>query len=99
MYERENDRVLGLEVRFVGRQVLADSSFGVGDPYVTVDARLEKHVRRAIVFVTAKDLTGVHQLQFGPVLRTSSGAAGQWADNAWAPLDGRVINAGVRVKY
>jgi hypothetical protein len=33
------------------------------------------------------------------VLRPSSGAAGQWADNAWAPLEGRVINVGLRVAY
>jgi outer membrane receptor for ferrienterochelin and colicins len=98
-YEREQDRTLGVAVHFVGRQVLADSSFGVSSPYVTIDARFEKHVRRAVVFVYAKDLTGVYQLQFGPVLRTASGAAGQWADNAWAPLDGRVINAGIRVTY
>ena len=98
-YERANDKLVGLEAHFVGRQVLADSSFGVGQAYVTLDARIEKHVRRAIVFATATDLTGVHQLQFGPVLRTSSGAAGQWADNVWAPLDGRVINLGVRVAY
>ena len=98
-YEHENDRLFGVAVHFVGRQVLADSSFGVGGSYVTLDARFEKHVRRAIVFATAKDLTGVHQLQFGPVLRSASGAAGQWADNVWAPLDGRVVNVGVRVKY
>jgi outer membrane receptor for ferrienterochelin and colicins len=98
-YEREHDRLLGIAVHFTGRQVLADSSFGVSQPYVTIDARLEKHVRRAILFATAKDLTGVYQLQYGPVLRKASGAAGQWADNAWGPLDGRVINAGIRVTY
>jgi hypothetical protein len=98
-YEREQDRILGVDVHFVGRQVLADSTFGVSQPYVTVDARFEKHVRRAIVFANVKDLTGVYQLQLGPVLRRSSGAAGQWADNAWAPLAGRVINAGIRVRY
>jgi iron complex outermembrane receptor protein len=98
-YEREHDRIIGFEVHFTGSQVLADSSLGVGGPYVTIDARFEKHIRRVIVFANAKNLTGVHQLQYGPVLRPSSGAAGQWADNAWAPLDGRVINAGLRVTY
>jgi outer membrane receptor for ferrienterochelin and colicins len=98
-YEREQDKVLGVSAHFVGRQVLADSSFGVSSPYVTLDARLEKHVRRVVLFVYAKDLTGVHQLQLGPVLRTASGAAGQWDDNVWAPLDGRVFNAGLRFSY
>jgi TonB-dependent receptor-like protein len=98
-YVREHDKTLGVGVHFVGSQTLADSTFGTGSPYVTIDARFEKQIRRAIVFVYAKDLTGVHQLQLGPVLRPSSGAAGQWADNPWAPLDGRAINAGIRVSY
>jgi outer membrane receptor protein involved in Fe transport len=100
-YARENDRTIGVAVHFTGRQVLADSSFGggVGQSYVTIDARFEQHVRRAIVFANLEDLTGVHQLQFGPVLRSASGAAGQWADNVWAPLEGRVLNVGVRVPY
>ena len=98
-YEREHDKVLGVAVHFVGSQALADSTFGKGTPYVTLDARLEKHIRRAVVFVYGKDLTGVHQLQYGPVLRPSSGAAGQWADNPWAPLGGLVINAGIRLTY
>ena len=98
-YEREHDKVLGVAVHFVGSQTLADSASGKGTPYVTLDARFEKHIRRAVVFVYGKDLTGVHQLQFSPVLRPSSGFAGQWADNAWAPLEGRVINAGLRVTY
>jgi iron complex outermembrane receptor protein len=98
-YDREHDKVLGVAVHFVGSQAPADSTFGKGTPYVTLDARMEKHIRRVVVFVYGKDLTGVHQLQFGPVLRPSSGPAGQWADNAWAPLEGRVINAGLRVTY
>ncbi len=98
-YERPQDKTLGIAVHFVGSQVLADSSLGTGSPYVTIDARFEKQIRRATLFVYAKDLTGVHQLQFAPVLRSSSGAAGQWADNVWAPLDGRTINAGLRVSY
>ena len=93
-------RSLGVAAHFVGSQTLADSTFGTGKPYVTIDARLEKQIRwGATLFVYGKDLTGVHQLQLGPVLRPSTGAAGQWADNPWAPLEGRVINAGVRVRY
>ncbi len=99
-YEREHDKTIGVAVHFTGSQVLADSTFGVGGPYVTIDARVEKQIRwGATVFAYGKDLTGVHQLQLGPVLRASSGAAGQWADNAWAPLEGRVINVGLRVAY
>lgn len=98
-YEKENDRLLGVDVRFTGDQVLADSSLGKSQPWVTVDARLEKHIKRAILFVRGKNLMNVHQLQFAPVLRAASGAAGQWADNVWAPLDGISVNAGLRIRY
>lgn len=98
-YEKENDRLIGVDVRFTGNQVLADSSLGTSQPYVTIDARIEKHIRRAILFVRGKNLTNVHQRQFAPVLRASSGAAGQWADNVWAPLEGLVVNAGLRLRY
>ena len=98
-HERENDRLVGLEAHFVGRQALADTAVKYSDPYVTIDAKFEKHVRRAVVFVRGKNLIGVHQSQFIPLLRTASGPAGQWTNDVWAPLDGRVINAGLRLRY
>jgi iron complex outermembrane receptor protein len=98
-HERENDRLIGFEAHFVGRQALADTAVKYSDPYVTIAARLEKHVRRATVFVRGKNLIGVHQSQFTPLLRSASGPAGQWTNDVWAPLDGRVINAGLRLRY
>jgi hypothetical protein len=98
-HERENDRLVGLEVHFTGRQTLSDTLVTVSQAYVTIDARLEKHVRRAILFVRGKDLNGVHQAQFTPLLRRASGPAGQWTNDVWAPLDGRVISVGLRLKY
>jgi outer membrane receptor for ferrienterochelin and colicins len=98
-YERANDKILGLAVHFTGRQTLTDTVLATSQPYVTVDARLEKHVRRTIVFVYAKNLTDVRQAQFAPVLRSTSGHAGEWTNDVWAPLEGRVLNAGVRVTY
>ncbi|MEP6495926.1 MAG: TonB-dependent receptor [bacterium] len=98
-YERENDRLVGVELRFASRQALSDTAFGVSRPYVTIDARLEKHIGPAILFVRGKNLSSVRQKQFGPVLRTASGPAGQWTSDVWAPLDGRAINAGLRLKY
>jgi len=68
-------------------------------PYVTLDARFEKHIGRAILFVRGRNLNGVRQTQFSPVLRTASSAAGQWTNDVWAPLDGRAFNAGLRLRY
>jgi iron complex outermembrane receptor protein len=98
-YERANDRIIGLEAHFIGPQALTDTLVRVSRPYVTIDARLEKHVGPAILFVRGKNLTGVRQAQFDPVLRRASSPTGQWTYDAWAPLDGLVMNAGVRVRY
>ncbi|HEY4304920.1 MAG TPA: TonB-dependent receptor [Gemmatimonadaceae bacterium] len=97
--ERANDGLVGVELRYTGRQEVADSSLAPTRSYVTLDARVEKHVRRAILFARGSNLANVHQSQYAPVVRRSSGAARQFADNVWAPLDGLVVNAGVRFTY
>jgi outer membrane receptor protein involved in Fe transport len=98
-HERENDRIMAVALHFVGRQTLSDTLSTATHPYVTVDARFEKHVGRAVLFVGGTNLTGVHQTQFLPVLLRASGPAGQWTGDVWTPLGGPVINAGLRLKY
>jgi iron complex outermembrane receptor protein len=98
-HERENDRVIGVAAHFVGREELRDTLYSGSRPYVTVDARLEKHIGPTILFAFAKNITGVKQSQFSPVLLSASGPAGQWTRDAWGPLDGFVFNTGLRVKY
>jgi iron complex outermembrane receptor protein len=98
-HERENDRVVGVEVRFVGVQALSDTLYSASRAYVTLDARVEKNIRRAVLFVHGQNLTGVRQSQFFPVLLSASGAAGQWTRDVWAPLDGVSLNAGLRIRY
>jgi len=98
-YERPNDRILGLEVAFVGTQTLSDTLATTTSPYVTLDARFEKHIRSAILFVHGQNLTGTHQRQFLPVLLSASSPGGQWSGDAWAPLGGPAVNLGLRLKY
>jgi len=97
--ERENDRVMALALHLVGRQTLSDTLSTTTQPYVTLDARFEKHLGRGVLFVTGTNLTGVHQTQFLPVLLRASGPAGQWTGDVWTPLGGRAMNAGMRLKY
>jgi iron complex outermembrane receptor protein len=98
-YDRENDRLLGVELAFTGPQTLSDSLATTTQSYMTIDARFEKHIGPAILFVRGQNLLGVHQRQFAPVLLAASGAAGEWSGDAWAPLEGRVLNAGLRLRY
>jgi hypothetical protein len=98
-HERENDRVIGLEARFIGHQALSDTLYTASRAYVAIDARFEKHVGPAILFARANNLTGIRQSHFFPLVRAASGPAGQWTRDVWAPLDGPVMNAGLRLMY
>jgi outer membrane receptor for ferrienterochelin and colicins len=97
--ERSGDQLIGLELRVVGKQTVADSSLAPSRAYATFDARAEKHVRGAILFARGSNLLNVRQSQFTPVVRRAAGYARQFGDNVWAPLDGFVLNAGVRFSY
>lgn len=97
--ESQNNHLVGLEVKFVGTQTLSDTLYSSSKPYVTLNARLEKHIRSAVLFIHGQNLTGVHQSQFFPVLLSASGAAGQWTREVWAPLDRANLNAGLQFRY
>jgi hypothetical protein len=97
--ERPNSRLIGVEVKFIGVQTLSDTLYSASKVYITVDARLEKHVRQAVLFIHGGNLTGVRQSQFFPVLLSASGPAGQWTRDVWAPLDGPYLNAGLQFRY
>ena len=86
-------------VRFTGPQTLSDTLASVSRAYVTIDARLERPLGPAILFVRGKNLTDVRQAHYAPVLLRASGPAGQWTGDVWAPLDGRALNAGLRMMY
>ena len=51
------------------------------------------------LFINGENLTGVRQTRRDPILRPDRAIDGRWTVDAWAPLDGRVINGGVRVQF
>jgi hypothetical protein len=51
------------------------------------------------VFVNGENLTGVRQTRWDPLLRTSRAADGRWTVDGWAPLDGRNVNGGLRLRF
>ena len=59
----------------------------------------ERRVGRFRLFVNAENITDVRQTRYDRLLRPGAGADGRWTVDAWAPLDGRVINGGVRVGF
>ena len=99
MLENEDGRV-GLEVYYTGRQRLEDNTYReTGDSYVIVGLLVERRVGPLRLFVNGENLTDVRQTRWDPILRPGRAPDGRWTVDAWAPLDGRIINGGVRIQF
>ncbi|MFN2564635.1 MAG: TonB-dependent receptor domain-containing protein [Gemmatimonadaceae bacterium] len=98
VWEQEGKGRVGLEIYYTGRQPLEDNPYRVASrPYVVFGAIAERRVGRARVFVNLENLGDVRMTKYQPLVRPTRGEGGRWTTDAWAPLDGRVINAGLRV--
>ena len=51
------------------------------------------------LFLNAENLLDVRQTKDDPLIAAGAARDGRWTVDAWAPLDGRVINGGVRVAF
>ena len=59
----------------------------------------ERKVGPIKVFVNAENITSVRQTTYDSLVRPSQAVDGRWTVDAWAPLDGRSINAGIRLTF
>jgi outer membrane receptor for ferrienterochelin and colicins len=85
---------------YTGRQRLEANPFRSHSvPYAAVGLLAERAFGKLRVFVNGEDLNNVRQSHYDPLLRPSRGVDGRWTVDAWAPLDGRNINGGVRVSF
>jgi outer membrane receptor for ferrienterochelin and colicins len=100
MWEREGVGRFGVECYYTGRQRLEENPFReVSAAYAVVGLLAERQFHHLRLFVNGENLTGVRQTRFDPLLRPMRGADGRWTVDAWAPLDGTNINAGLRVRF
>ena len=100
MWEGEGVGRLGIECYFTGRQALEENPYRTAsEPYVIVGFLGERQFGRLRLFVNAENLTGVRQTRWDPLLRPSRAVDGRWTVDAWAPLEGRNINGGIRVRF
>ena len=98
--ESESKGRIGVELSYTGRQSLEDNPYRrVSLPYVELGVLGEVRVGETHVFLNAENLTGVRQTRFDPLLLPSQAPDGRWTTDVWAPLEGRVINAGVRLEF
>jgi outer membrane receptor for ferrienterochelin and colicins len=100
MWEREDAGRVGIEWYYTGRQALEEDPYRtVSEPYMIVGLLAERQFGRIRLFVNGENLSGVRQTRWYPLLRPSRAADGRWAVDAWAPLEGRNVNGGVRVRF
>ncbi|MDA1094527.1 MAG: TonB-dependent receptor [Acidobacteria bacterium] len=99
MMENEDGR-LGFELYYTGRQRVDANPYRTsGAPYTLMGLLAERRVGRLRLFVNLENLTDVRQQDWDPVIRPDRAVDGRWTVDGWAPLDGRIVNGGVRVPF
>jgi iron complex outermembrane receptor protein len=98
MWEKEDFARFGIECYFTGSQRLENNPYrDVSGSYFLIGAMGEKKVAEHVrLFVNLENLLNVKQSHWDPLLLPSRSPDGRWTVDAWAPLDGRVLNGGVR---
>jgi iron complex outermembrane receptor protein len=51
------------------------------------------------LFYNSENLLDVRQTKYNPLVLPRRTPDGRWTVDAWAPLDGRVVNGGIRVFF
>jgi outer membrane receptor for ferrienterochelin and colicins len=100
MWEVEDVGRVGVEWYYTGRQALEENPYRTAsEPYMIVGVLAEHQFGRIRLFVNGENLTGVRQTRWNPLLRPTRAVDGRWTVDAWAPLEGRNINGGLRVRF
>ncbi len=91
---------ISVEAMFVGKQRLVANPYRTtSEAYTLVGVLAEAKFGRWRAFVNADNLRNVRQTRWNPIARPARDVDGRWTVDAWAPLAGRVVNAGVRILY
>jgi iron complex outermembrane receptor protein len=94
VYELEKNLRVALEAYYTGKQQLHDST--IGHPYWLIGALVEKSWKHISIFVNTENLADVRQTRWGPIY------TGKIDDpnfrDIYAPLDGFILNTGIKLK-
>jgi iron complex outermembrane receptor protein len=92
--------LIGVEYLFTGEQRLDRNPYRTAsESYSLVSLLGEARFGQWRLFVNADNLTDVRQTDWDPIERPTRDVDGRWTVDAWAPLAGRVINAGLRISF
>lgn len=100
MWEREDVGRVGVELYFTGSQRLEENPYRTSSrPYVIFGVLAERSIGKYRLFINGENLTGVRQTRWDPLARPSRAPDGRWTVDVWAPLEGRNVNGGLRVRF
>jgi len=100
MWEVEGRGRAGLEVYYTGAQALEENPFRERSrAYVILGLLAERRIGSSVrAFINLENLLDVRQTRYDPLVLPARSREGRWTTDVWAPLEGRVINAGVRLE-
>ena len=91
---------VGFEVFYTGRQALEDNPFrDVGRAHVLYGGLIDWGIGGSRVYVNVENLGDERLTREHPLVRPARGIDGRWTVDAWSPLEGRTLNAGVRWRF
>jgi iron complex outermembrane receptor protein len=95
MYEIDNKLKIGAEAYYFSPQKLNDGTTGRG--YWTAGLMAERIWKRFSLFINFENLTDTRQTKFGPIYTGS--LTNPVFKDIYAPLDGFVVNGGIKLKF
>ena len=100
MWEQHGRGRVGLEAYYTGTQSLEDNPYRrTGRPFVELGALGEIVLGKVSVFLNLENILNIRQSGYNPIVLPRRADDGQWTVDAWAPLDGFVVNGGVRLQF
>ncbi|OYX16840.1 MAG: ligand-gated channel [Sphingomonadales bacterium 32-67-7] len=99
-WEKEGRGRIGVEAYYTGRQHLEDNPYReTSRPYVELGLLAELALGRASLFMNLENILNVRQTKYDPLLLPQRAPDGRWTVDVWAPTDGFLVNAGVRLRF
>ena len=95
MYEAEDKWKIGLEAYYFGKQILTDGTSG--KPYIINGFMAERLFKRFSLFANFENFLDVRQTKFDSIYTGS--LTNPIFRDIYAPLDGFVVNGGLKLKF
>jgi outer membrane receptor for ferrienterochelin and colicins len=100
MWEADGLARAGVELYYIGRQDVEENPYrATSRPFLILGVLAERRFGAARLFLNAENLLDARQTRWDPLLLPARAPEGRWTTDAWAPLEGRTFNAGVRLEF